>query len=165
MSPVADGEVAAQQVAQDFYAAFARRDAAGMEAAYAPGARFHDPLFGALDGRREIMSMWKTILPAANPATFQLEPTVHGATRRPDGSHEVKVSWNAHYDLGKRHVDNHSETTLVVKGGKIVDQRDDWDLAAWTRQALPHGGGHPLTNALTAFAAHAFVEIKDVFDR
>lgn len=162
----ATGAAAATAAATSFYAAFARRDAAGMEAAYAPNVAFHDPLFGHLDGKSEVMQMWKTILPAANPKTFQLEARVQPNPRqRPDGTFEVKVQWDAHYDLGKRHVDNRSDTTLLVRNGKIVEQKDDWNLAAWTKQALPFGGGNPLVDALTAFAAHTFVEVKDVFER
>lgn len=160
------GAAAATAAATSFYAAFARRDAAGMEAAYAPNVAFHDPLFGRLDGKSEVMQMWKTILPAANPKTFQLEARVQPHPKqRPDGTFEVKVQWDAHYDLGKRHVDNRSDTTLLVRNGKIVEQNDDWNLSAWTKQALPFGGGHPLVDALTAFAAHTFVEVKDVFER
>ncbi|HEY4223002.1 MAG TPA: nuclear transport factor 2 family protein [Myxococcota bacterium] len=163
----ADAKADAAQVASSFYQAFARGDRTAMDAAYDPSVHFHDPLFGSLSGKHEVMEMWNTVIPAANPKTSHIEPTVQpNPTVRPDGSVEVKVHWDAHYDLGPRHVDNHSDTTLVIKNGKIIDQRDDWDLSAWTKQALPLGiGGNTLTNALTAFAAHAFVEVKDVFDR
>ena len=161
-----DGAIAAKNVATSFYAAFKKRDVAAMEAAYDPGVRFHDPLFGTLDGRHRVMEMWKTVMPAAGGKKLEGSSTIGDATRRSDGAYEVKVHWDAHYELGARHIDNESDTTLVIRNGKIVDHRDDWDLSAWTEQALPHGlGGNVLANALTAFAAHTFVEVKDVFDR
>ncbi len=162
----ADGAAQATQVVSSFYESLAKHDVGAMEAAYDPAAHFHDPLFGSLDGRHEVMEMWKTILPGIDPKKFQSDHEIKGVTPRGDGSYEVKLHWDAHYELRGRHIDNASDTTMIVKGGKIVDHRDDWDLSAWTKQALPAGlGGNVLTNALTAFAAHAFVEVKDVFDR
>jgi ketosteroid isomerase-like protein len=35
-----------------FYTAFQKRDADAMNACYAPGIRFSDPVFGALEGDR-----------------------------------------------------------------------------------------------------------------
>lgn len=164
--PLASPAAQARKAATDFYAAFARRDAAAMEAAYDPKVKFHDPLFGTLKGKRKVMEMWNTIMPAANPKTFSIEPKVLGApVAKTDGSFEVKVHWDAHYDLGKRHVDNHSDTTLTIKNGKIVAQRDEWDLDTWTKQALPFGGGTRVGDDLARFAAHSFIELKDLFTR
>ncbi len=163
VSPSTDTAASAAKVATAFYEAFSKRDAAGMAQAYDPGVTFHDPLFGTLNGQSQVMDMWKTILPAANPATFRIEPKVVGTpTARPDGSYEVKVHWDAHYDLGQQHVDNSSDTTLLVKHGKIIGQRDEWNLDDWTRQALPFGGGNHLTDALAHFAAHSFIEVKSL---
>ena len=160
------GAAQARKVATDFFAAFARRDAAGMAAAYHPNVKFSDPLFGKLRGRHMVMEMWNTILPAANPQTFRIEPKILGApVRKADGAYEVKVHWDAAYDLGKRHVDNHSDTTLTIKNGKIVTQRDSWDLDKWTKQALPFGGGTHFGDAFARFAAHSFIEVKDFFTR
>lgn len=145
-----------------FYQAFAARDADGMEACYAPNVVFHDPLFGHLNGP-QAMEMWRAIIPAADPKTFQVSPTVDGApVQQRDGSFKVKVHWDAHYDLpGRTHVDNRADTTLVIKDGRIVSQRDEWDLSNWTRQALPVGGGTALGNGLARLAAHGAIEVKD----
>jgi ketosteroid isomerase-like protein len=152
----------ASKVAGDFYAALARGDAKGMAAQYDPQVKFHDPLFGNLKGSKEVMGMWNTIMPAANPKTFKIEPKVQpNPTQNADGSWNVKVHWDAHYDLGKRHVDNHSDSTLTIRNGKIVQQRDDWDLDAWTKQALPLAGGTKVGDAVAHFLAHGFIELKD----
>lgn len=160
-----DTAASAVKVAGDFYRAFSKGDSAGMAAQYDPKVSFHDPLFGNLTGPK-VMEMWNTIMPAANPATFKIEPKVQpNPVQKPDGSFDVKVHWDAHYDLGSRHVDNSSDTTLNIKNGKIVSQRDDWNLDNWTRQALPFGGGNKLADALSSFAAHSFIEVKDLLSR
>lgn len=157
---------AATQTAENFYRAFAKSDLAAMGAAYDKNATFHDPLFGNLKGKTEVMDMWKTITPAVNPATFKLEPKVAAnPTQNIDGSWNVKVHWDAHYDIGKRHIDNHSDTTLTIKDGKVLAQRDEWDLAAWTKQALPAGGSSKVVQKITSFAAHSFIELEAMFQK
>ncbi len=156
---------AATQVATRFYTAFAARDSATMAQLYAPNVKFRDPLFGNLKGP-QVMEMWNTITPAANSKTFKIEPKVQpNPTQRPDGSWDVQVHWDAHYDLGSRHIDNHADTTMTIKDGKIVKQNDAWDLDAWTKQALPFGGGNRVGDALTHFAAHSFIEVKDLLTK
>jgi limonene-1,2-epoxide hydrolase len=162
----AGAAASAVKTAEAFYGAFGKGDSKGMAAAYDKNVVFHDPLFRTLKGAGEVMEMWKTIMPAANPATFKLEPKVDPKpTQNPDGSFNVKVHWDAHYDLGPRHVDNHSDTTLTIKNGKIIGQRDDWDLAAWTKQALPLKLHSKVLDQGVSLAAHAFVEIKSLFEK
>jgi len=137
-----------------------------MAACYDNDVQCHDPLFKSLNGKVEVMDMWKTITPAANPATFRVASKLRGAPiATGDGAYTVKVHWDASYDLGKRHVDNHADSTLVIKDGKIISQRDDWDLGAWMKQALPVGGGSKLVQETVAFAAHFFAEIKAFFEK
>jgi hypothetical protein len=162
----ADGAAQASAVVNNFYESLGQHDTDAMTAAYDPKANFHDPLFGQLTGRHEVMEMWNTILPGIDPKKMHSDHEIESVTPRKDGSYEVKLHWDAHYELRGRHIDNSSETTMIVKNGKILDHKDDWDLDNWTRQALPgHLGGHPLTDALTAFSAHTFLKVKDFFDR
>jgi limonene-1,2-epoxide hydrolase len=155
----------ASRVVNDFYGALGKRDFKTMAQSYAPNVKFHDPLFGTLHGTKATMDMWKTSLSGIDPKTFKAEHTVQpNPTRNPDGSYNVKVHWDAHYDVGllrKHHVENHADSTFVVKDGKITSQRDDWSLNDWTKQAFPGVGGHKLTNKLTHFVAHGFIELKD----
>jgi SnoaL-like domain len=155
----------ALRTATEFYAAFAQRSASVMTSHYAPNVSFHDPLFGHLRGAEQVMRMWTSIMPKANP--FEITPSVAStATSRPDGTWEVHVTWDANYGLGSAHIRNHSETTLVIAGDKIIEQRDEWDLDRWTAQALPmHLGGHHVTDLLTAAAAHSYIEIIDLIER
>lgn len=153
---------AATATANEFYAGFARRDASAMRARYAPTVSFHDPLFGHLKGADQVMRMWTSIMPKADP--FQITPSAATApVPRGDGSYELSVTWDAFYGLGSARIHNHSVSTLVIADGMIVQQRDDWDLDRWTAQALPmHLGGHRITDMLVAAAAHSYIKIVDL---
>jgi|GEM_PF-4095942 len=152
---------AALATANTFYAAFASRDTPTMRAHYAPNVAFHDPLFGNLEGG-QVMLMWTTIQPAANP--FKIVPSAAtNPVMRADGAWTVQVTWDAHYGLSGRPIHNTSKTTLVIKDDKIIEQRDEWDLDRWTAQALPlHLGGHHVIDLLTAAAAHSFIKVVDL---
>jgi hypothetical protein len=155
---------AAIHAATQFYTAFAGRDAATMAAAYSPAVSFHDPLFGSLHGS-QVMLMWNSIMPKADP--FHIVPAVGStAVARGDDTFEVHVNWAADYGLAGRKIHNQSSTTLLIQHGKIIQQRDDWDLKAWTAQALPmHLGGNAVADAITAAAAHSYVEVLDLIHR
>ncbi len=155
----------AANTAQVLYAGLAARDGAAMAGCYDQDVDFYDPLFKNLQGANEVMEMWNTILPAANPATFKITHEVgQAAVNRLNGSATVKVHWHGSYDLGSRHVENDAQSTLVIKDGKIISQRDTWDLSAWMKQALPVGGGNPMVQDVVSHAAHTFIEIKAFLD-
>jgi hypothetical protein len=153
------------RVANDFYAAFAQRDTAAMRSFYSGSVHFHDPLFGNLHGVEQVMLMWTSIMPKADP--FRISPgPASTPTMRSDGAWEVRVHWDAHYGLGKARITNHSDTTLAIKDGRIIDQNDSWNLAAWTAQALPsHLGGHLVTDVLLHAAAHSYIVVVDMIRR
>jgi hypothetical protein len=155
----------AVRVANNFYAAFASRDTAAMRSFYGAGVHFHDPLFGNLRGIEQVMLMWTSIMPKADP--FRIAPgPASTPTMRSDGAWEVRVHWDAHYGLGKARITNHSDTTLAIKDGRIIDQHDVWNLAAWTAQALPsHLGGHVVTDVLLQAAAHSYIVVVDMIRR
>lgn len=155
----------AATVATAFYGAFASRNTAAMSDFYDPNVQFHDPLFGHLRGSAQVMEMWTSIMPKANP--FQISPTVQPSpTNLGGGSWQVQVHWDAHYGLGQALITNHSETTLVIKNGCIVSQQDVWDLNAWTKQAVPHDlGGNVVANDVLRVAAHSFIEVLDLIKR
>lgn len=158
------GAHGALATADAFYAAFAARDSATMSSLYAPNVRFHDPLFGNLHGN-QVMAMWNAISPAANP--YHVKPSA--ASNPKDlggGRYQVHVTWEANYGIYGRAIHNHSETTLVIENGKIVEQRDAWDLHAWAAQALPgHLGGHKVGDMLLAAAAHSYIGVLDLIRR
>jgi hypothetical protein len=38
-------------------------------------------------------------------------------------------------------------------------------LNKWTKQALPFGGGTKVADRLASFAAHSFIEVKDLLSK
>ena len=113
-----------------FYAAFGRGDGATMAACYAPGATFTDPVFRDLSGR-EPGAMWQMLTERSTDLTVEL---VDRAAEDGTGS----ARWMARYTFGQtgRPVVNHVRSTFRFADGLIAEQRDDFDLYRWSRQAL-----------------------------
>jgi SnoaL-like domain len=115
-----------------FYAAFARLDAATMQACYAEGARFQDEAF-TLQGPREIGGMWRMLCEATKAkgmAHWKLE--VSDVT-------DTSAHWEAHYLFSAtgRIVHNKIDARFVFDGqGLITQHTDRFDFWAWSRQAL-----------------------------
>ena len=113
-----------------FYAAFARRDGATMAACYTDDATFTDPVFVDLRGR-EPGAMWQMLTERSSGLSVELvDRAAAGAT----GS----AHWVARYTFGQtgRPVVNDVRSTFRFRDGLIAEQRDDFDLYRWTRQAL-----------------------------
>lgn len=124
----------AREVVDRFYGAFARRDGAAMAACYAPDARFSDPVFPGLDGKRA-GAMWQML--CERGADLVVKHTVVSA----EGDRAV-VRWDADYTFsatGKK-VHNEITATIDVKGDQIVSHTDDFDFWKWSRQALGASG-------------------------
>ena len=64
--PVSEGE-RNRKVVDDFYNAFERKDGAGMSAAYAPNAKFSDPVFPKLENSKGA-AMWRMLCKSDEPA-------------------------------------------------------------------------------------------------
>jgi ketosteroid isomerase-like protein len=113
-----------------FYTAFQKRDADAMNACYAPGIRFSDPVFGALEDDRA-WAMWKML--AGRSAGLELTYQV-GAVDDSTGN----ATWQAKYDFSQtgRKVDNHISSRFWFENGPIVRQEDTFDLWRWASMAL-----------------------------
>ncbi|MGF6753179.1 nuclear transport factor 2 family protein [Paraburkholderia sp. GAS42] len=113
-----------------FYQAFQRRDAEAMSACYAENITFSDPVFGELHGS-EAGDMWRMLTERAQD--FAISFSEVEATDL-DGS----ANWVARYVFTQsgRPVVNHVRSRFRFRDGKIVEQRDTFDLWGWTRQAL-----------------------------
>ena len=119
-----------QQLLEDFYAAFARRDGDAMAAAYAPGATFDDPAFpGLRDG--EPGAMWRMLTGRSKDLTVELVECAAGDST---GS----ARWIATYTFAQtgRRVVNDVRSTFRFEDGLIVEQHDDFDFRRWAGQAL-----------------------------
>ncbi len=134
----ARGEVASRhgdihvsvEILERFYEAFSQRDPATMAECYHPQARFSDPVFTDLRGD-EIGAMWKMLIEQGP----DLEVTYADLSSNGDTG---SARWEARYSFGKdrRPVHNRIEAAFVFADGKILAHDDDFDLWAWTRQAL-----------------------------
>lgn len=142
------------EVADRFYAAFARRDHATMAACYAPGASFSDPVFPDLRGER-IGLMWRMLCERGTDLRVAWR-----VLRAADGS--ALVGWQAWYTFRAtgRPVHNRITATMAVEHGLIRRHRDEFDFHRWAAQALGWKGrllgwAPPVRNAVRREAARA----------
>lgn len=117
------------QLIERFYAAFARRDWAGMAACYHPQVHFSDEAFD-LHGADAGM-MWRML--CTNGRDLQLEVSGIVADER-----EGRAHWDARYTFSAtgRKVLNRIDARFVFRDGLIVRHIDRFDFWAWSRQAL-----------------------------
>jgi ketosteroid isomerase-like protein len=119
-----------QQLLEDFYAAFARKDGTAMAAAYAPGATFDDPAFpGLRDG--EPGAMWQMLTSRSKDLQVELLECSADDARG-------TARWRATYTFAQtgRRVVNEVRSTFRFEDGLIVEQHDEFDFRRWVGQAL-----------------------------
>jgi ketosteroid isomerase-like protein len=123
-----------EQLINRFYQAFQKRDAAGMNACYAPDILSSDPVFGRLEGDRA-RAMWQMLAGRSQGLvlTYQV-----GAVDDSTGN----ATWQAKYEFSQtgRMVDNHISSKFWFENGLIARQQDTFDLWRWAGMALgPRG--------------------------
>ena len=119
-----------REIVERFYAAFARRDWAGMGACYADQARFHDPVFLDLDAA-DTRLMWRMLLERATDLQVSVQVVqVHGE--------RVEAQWLAEYTFARtgRKVRNRIRSHFTLADGRIVRQVDVFSLWRWSAMAL-----------------------------
>jgi ketosteroid isomerase-like protein len=123
-----------QQLLQNFYKAFDRKDYATMQQAYHPQAKFYDPVFQHLNAE-EAKAMWQMLLTSAKDLSVKFSECQADDKK---GS----IRWDAYYTFTKtgRKVHNIIHATFAFHEGKIVDHHDHFDLWRWSRQALGVSG-------------------------
>ncbi|MEO7547380.1 MAG: nuclear transport factor 2 family protein [Ramlibacter sp.] len=125
-----------QQTIENFYTAFARLDAAAMEACYAPDAAFDDEVF-SLRGQREVGGMWRMLCEATKARgadVWRLEYRDAKADIATGSAH-----WDAYYRFSAtgRMVHNSIDAAFSFNPqGQIAQHRDRFDFWLWSRQAL-----------------------------
>jgi uncharacterized protein len=122
-----------EELIERLYDAFNRGDGEAMADAYAPRARFSDPVFTDLR-EEEPGAMWRMLTGRANQLTVRL--LEHQADDERGSAH-----WTADYTFrtGRRvHNDVHAE--FRFKDGKIIEHRDHFSFHGWARQALGPAG-------------------------
>jgi ketosteroid isomerase-like protein len=112
-----------------FYSAFARRDAGGMAACYAPDAHFTDPVFD-LSGE-QVGAMWSML--CERGADLELEWRDVRAADATGSAH-----WEPRYTFSAtgRPVHNVIDSAFTFDAGRIVRHVDTFDLWRWSRMAL-----------------------------
>jgi ketosteroid isomerase-like protein len=118
------------ELIQNFYDAFARRDGDAMAASYAPDAHFSDPVFTGLHGR-EPGAMWRMLTGRAEDLEIRL--VEHEA-----GANTGSAHWLADYTFAQtgRKVHNDVHAEFRFSDGLIAEHRDSFSFPAWARQAL-----------------------------
>ena len=119
---------------REFYAAFARRDAAAMARCYHPEVFFSDPVFPRLHGP-EAGDMWAMLLARAS----DLEVTLGSASADGDGG---RARWTARYTFSRtgRKVVNVIDSLFAFREGRIVRHHDSFSFWRWASQALGPAG-------------------------
>ena len=126
------------QTIRRFYDAFARLDAAAMQACYARDARFEDEAF-SLRGAAEIGAMWQMLCGStrSNPKALEAWRLSYRDVQA-DGD-AGQAHWDAHYLFSAtgRLVDNAIDARFrFTPDGLIAEHRDRFDFWKWSRQAL-----------------------------
>jgi len=128
------GADANRETIRRFYSAFGECNGAAMTACYAPGAHFHDPAFGDLEGD-DIGAMWRMLTSRATDLEIELRESEAGEET---GS----AHWIAHYTFSTgRPVVNDIQARFRFAGdGQIADHVDEFDFHRWASQALGFKG-------------------------
>jgi ketosteroid isomerase-like protein len=127
---VSEQAVANKQLIERFYEAFNRHDGDAMAACYAPGARFHDPVFQELRGE-EPGAMWRMLTSRADD--LRVELVEHDADDTTGSAH-----WLADYTFTQtgRPVHNDVRARFRFADGLIAEHDDSFGFHGWARQAL-----------------------------
>jgi ketosteroid isomerase-like protein len=117
------------QLIERFYAAFARRDWAGMAACYHPEVHFSDEAFD-LHGA-DAGLMWRMLVTSGRDLTLEVRDI--SADQRSGRAH-----WDARYTFSAtgRKVINRIDASFEFRDGLIVRHVDRFDFWTWSRQAL-----------------------------
>jgi ketosteroid isomerase-like protein len=113
-----------------FYAAFGRRDAAGMLACYHPAVTFADPVFPALDASG-VAAMWTMLCKRGKDLQIVASDVAADATTG-------RAHWIATYTFSAtgRKVVNRIDAAFSFRDGLIVRHVDRFNLWRWSAMAL-----------------------------
>jgi ketosteroid isomerase-like protein len=128
-----DAAVSHASLVEAFYAAFGRRDWAGMAACYHPDVTFRDEVF-RLEGRRAA-AMWHMLCEGGKDLRIEASGIAADGDR-------AKAHWVADYTFSGtgRKVRNAIDAEFRFRDGLIVDHRDAFSFWRWASQALGFTG-------------------------
>lgn len=121
------------EVITRFFAAFAKRDWAGMIACYHPEISFRDEVF-SINGKRA-MAMWRMLCEGGKDLRVE-------ASRISAEGDKGRAHWDAWYTFSAtgRKVKNVIDADFKFKDGLIISHRDAWSFWRWAAQALGLAG-------------------------
>ena len=113
-----------------FYAAFGRRDAAGMIACYHPSVTFSDPVFPVLDAKG-VAAMWTMLCKRGKDLDIAVSDIAADAN-------SGRAHWVANYTFSAtgRQVTNRIDAAFEFRDGSIVRHVDSFNLWRWSAMAL-----------------------------
>ena len=113
-----------------FYAAFSRREPAGMAACYHRDSTFSDPVFPDLDHAATV-AMWTMLCERGKDLMVVVSDIEADADRG-------RAHWDATYTytVTGRRVLNRIDASFTFRDGLILRHEDRFDLYRWMRQAL-----------------------------
>lgn len=124
-----------EQIITNFYTAFKKLDAEGMNACYSDSVVFFDPVFELLEGD-QAKAMWRML--CKNAKEFSL---TFDNIKALDEEYYT-CDWVATYTFSQtgRRVINNVKAHLKMLDGKIVEHSDGFSLHKWSKQALGFSG-------------------------
>lgn len=154
-----------QELLIHFYAAFARRDYAAVNACYHPDCSFHDPVFPHLKGK-QVLAMWHMLCEGGKDLQVTFT-NIHAN----DGTGQAH--WEARYTFSRsgRLVHNKIDSRFTFKDGLILQHTDSFNLWQWAGMALGMPGwllgwAPPVRSKIRNMAAgslHKYIETHPVY--
>ncbi len=120
-----------EALVKEFYTAFSKLDAEGMQRCYSASPVFSDPVFGLLQGD-EVFYMWAMLCRQAKNFSLQ-----SGNVQHIDEEY-CTCEWTAAYSFSAtgRMVVNRCKAYMRIQNGAITEHTDKFDFWRWVRQAL-----------------------------
>ncbi|HUR61811.1 MAG TPA: nuclear transport factor 2 family protein [Candidatus Thermoplasmatota archaeon] len=119
-----------EELLQQFYEAFRRRDAKGMAECYAADVRFSDPVFPGLKGA-QVGRMWRMLLSGGTDLELAFRDV-----KADDATGSAHVEARYTFTKTGRKVHNVLASRFWFRNGLIVEHRDSFGFWRWSRQAL-----------------------------
>ncbi len=123
-----------EEIIQNFYTAFEKKDWKGMQDCYHPQIQFSDPVFQHLKGG-EAKAMWHMLALAGKDLKISFKNI--SANERTGA-----CDWDAHYSFSRtgRKVHNIIHASFEFKDKKIIKHTDSFNLWKWSAMALGISG-------------------------
>ena len=122
------------QLIQTFYSCFQNLDAMGMKNCYHPEARFSDPAFPNLTGKK-VSAMWAMLTDNLKKGNHPWRLEFGNITA---SDVEGACHWEAYYTLSAtgRKVHNIIEAKFKFNNGLVIEHTDRFDFYRWARMGF-----------------------------